>query len=106
MSQALGGDAHTPQSPGPAGGSGLGGPQAPRIRRDQSPRHAAPPFHVSHLPSTWQTPQGQSHVSIAVPTTAEEYESEDSEEEDEHPLSRNELQVMAANLHNGPLMTG
>jgi len=38
-----------------------------------------------------QTPLGVSAVSIAVPTTAEEYESEDSEEEDEHPLSRDEL---------------
>tara|TARA_B110001452_G_scaffold245844_1_gene230763 strand:- start:251 stop:1990 length:1740 start_codon:yes stop_codon:yes gene_type:complete len=38
------------------------------------------------------TPQGTSAVSIAVPTTAEEYESEDeSEEEEEHPLSRGEL---------------
>lgn len=39
-----------------------------------------------------QTPQAASTVSIAVPTTAEEYESEDdSEEEEEHPLSRGEL---------------
>ena len=39
-----------------------------------------------------QTPQAHSTVSIAVPTTAEDYESEDdSEEEEEHPLSRGEL---------------
>ena len=57
---------NAPSSPGPSGVSMLGGPQ---------------------------TPQGQTAVSIAVPTTAEEYESEDSEEEDEHPLSRDELQA-------------
>lgn len=39
------------------------------------------------------TPQGMSTVSIAVPTTSEDYESEDSEEEEEHPLSRDELQA-------------
>lgn len=68
LQQALGGTnesyAGVPQSPGPGAVSMLGGPQ---------------------------TPQGQTAVSIAVPTTAEEYESEDSEEEDEHPLSRDEL---------------
>ena len=38
------------------------------------------------------TPQGVGAVSIAVPTTADEFESEDeSEEEEEHPLSREDL---------------
>jgi len=37
------------------------------------------------------TPAGMSTVSIAVPTTAEDLESDDSEEDDEHPLTRDEL---------------
>ena len=37
------------------------------------------------------TPAGMSTVSITVPTTAEDFESDDSEEDDEHPLTRDEL---------------
>ena len=37
------------------------------------------------------TPAGMSTVSINVPTTAEDFESDDSEEDDEHPLTRDEL---------------
>jgi len=37
------------------------------------------------------TPAGMSQVSITVPTTADGLESDDSEEEDEHPLTRDEL---------------
>ena len=37
------------------------------------------------------TPAGISSVSITVPTTAEDFESDDSEEDDEHPLTRDEL---------------
>lgn len=39
------------------------------------------------------TPQGMSAVSINVPTTSEDYESEDSDEDEEHPLTRDELQA-------------
>lgn len=39
------------------------------------------------------TPQGMSAVSINVPTTSEDFESEESDEDDEHPLSRDELQA-------------
>jgi len=37
------------------------------------------------------TPAGMSQVSITVPTTADDLESDDSEEDDEHPLTRDEL---------------
>ena len=37
------------------------------------------------------TPAGMSEVSITVPTTADDLESDDSEEDDEHPLTRDEL---------------
>lgn len=39
------------------------------------------------------SPQGTSTVQITVPTTSEDYESDESEEEDEHPLTRDELQA-------------
>jgi chromosome segregation ATPase len=37
------------------------------------------------------TPAGMSTVSITVPTTGDDFESDDSEEDDEHPLTRDEL---------------
>ena len=47
---------------------------------------------VGTLIETVDMPAGASHVSITVPTTAEEFESEDSEDDDnEHPLTRDEL---------------
>jgi len=61
---------------GAIGGDGLG--------------HAAsgPPSGMLTGPNT---PAGMSSVSITVPTTAEDFESDDSEEDDEHPLTRDEL---------------
>jgi len=63
--------------------------------------HGAPPLdgalgHSATAPSTGllvgpNTPAGMSTVSINVPTTAEDFESDDSEEDDEHPLTRDEL---------------
>ena len=37
------------------------------------------------------TPANLPPPSITVPTTAEDFESDDSEEDDEHPLTRDEL---------------
>lgn len=51
--------------------------------------------HSASAPSSMligpNTPAGMSTVSINVPTTAEDFESDDSEEDDEHPLTRDEL---------------
>jgi len=49
---------------------------------------SAPPSGMLVGPNT---PAGMSTVSINVPTTAEDFESDDSEEDDEHPLTRDEL---------------
>lgn len=49
---------------------------------------SAPPSSMLVGPNT---PAGMSAVSINVPTTAEDFESDDSEEDDEHPLTRDEL---------------
>jgi len=60
--------------------------------------YGAPSGDVSHggVPPSGMlvgpnTPAGMSTVSINVPTTAEDFESDDSEEDDEHPLTRDEL---------------
>ena len=73
--------------PGGGGGGGGGGMHEGGASAASLPRRSA-----SVLVGP-QTPQAASTVSIAVPTTAEEYDQseDDSEEEEEHPLSRGEL---------------
>ena len=55
---------------------------------DLSTSGSVPPSGMLVGPNT---PAGMSTVSINVPTTAEDFESDDSEEDDEHPLTRDEL---------------